>query len=109
MSESARPEHQVGTKVVDTHGKDVGKVTDIFFDERTLQPRWVAVKVGGLFHRSQPLVPLDDTYLAEDGRLVVPFTLDTIRHAPQANSVPPTRREASIVAEHYGVADPTHN
>ena len=109
MSDSARPEHHVGTQVVDAHGKNVGTVTDVFFDERTLRPRWVSVKVGVLFHRSQPLMPLDETYLSDDGRLVVPFTLDTIKHAPQARSVPPTRSEASTVAQHYGLDDPTHN
>jgi hypothetical protein len=67
------------------------------------------VKMGGLFNRAQPMMPLDDTYLSEDGRLVVPFTLDTIKHAPPAHRVPPSRSEAAEIARHYDVPDPNDN
>ncbi len=102
------PEHRVGTKVVDTHGNTVGKVADVFYDDRTLEPRWVAVKMGVL-HRNQPLMPLAETYLSADGNLVVPFTADTIKHAPPAHGLPPTHTEASEVARHYGIAEPEAN
>jgi hypothetical protein len=109
MSElSGHPEHHVGTKVIDTHGHMVGKVADVFYDDRTLEPRWVAINLGVL-HRNQPLMPLEETYLSDDGHLVVPFTVDTIKHAPPAHGVPPTQSEASEVAHHYGMPDAEQN
>ncbi|HET9601671.1 MAG TPA: PRC-barrel domain-containing protein [Acidimicrobiales bacterium] len=99
-------EHQhIGAKVVDSRGHAVGKVANVFYDDRTLEPRWVAVNLGVL-HRHSPLVPLDEAYFSDTGHLVVSFTEDTIKHAPTAQETAPTTREAEDVARHYGIAPP---
>src|SRR5262245_50287058 len=68
MSETPAHESTVGTKVVDSQGHAVGKVADVLYDDRTLQPRWVAINLG-MLHRHQPLVPLQQPYVSDDGRL----------------------------------------
>jgi PRC-barrel domain len=104
MSESSAYEHRVGTKVVDTRGNTVGKVADVLYDDRTLEPRWVAVDLG-LLHRHRPLVPLDETYLSDDGHLVVGFSASTVKHAPGVQGSTPTRTEAEELARYYGLPE----
>ena len=71
-----------GLAVVDNSLEKVGKVTDVLFDERERAPQWAVVKTGIL--GGEHIVPLDDTYVAHDGRLVVPLEKSTIRRAPRA-------------------------
>jgi hypothetical protein len=103
MSESSY-EGTVGTKVVDARGHAVGKVADVLYDDHTLEPRWVAVNLGFL-HRHRPLVPLDETYLSEDGNLVIPFSAEAVKHAPGAQGTTPTISEAHEVARYYGMPE----
>jgi hypothetical protein len=69
-------------EVVDEHHVHVGTVTDVIFDERDFRPRWATVKLG--FMRGEHLAPLVGSYVSEDGRLVLPFDREVVRHAPKA-------------------------
>ena len=71
-----------GQDVVDQRLEKVGTVTDVLFDDDEQAPQWAVVKTGIL--GSGHLVPLDDTYVAQDGRLVVPLDKSTIKRAPRA-------------------------
>ena len=71
-----------GQAVVDKRLEKVGTVTDVLFDDHEQTPQWAIVKTGIL--GSGHLVPLDDTYVAQDGRLVVPLDKSTIKRAPRA-------------------------
>ena len=49
-----------------------------------------------------PFVPVQGTYRADNGDLVVPFDKSTIVKAPYKDTgVAPTRREAEDLARHY--------
>ena len=89
-------------EVVDEHHVHVGTVTDVIFDDRDFRPRWATVKLG--FMRGEHLAPLDGSYLSEDGRLVLPFDREVVRHAPKAPHdhvlTPEVTRE---VEEHYAL------
>ncbi len=99
-------QHQhMGAKVIDSRGHQVGKVANVFYDDRTLEPQWVAVNLGVL-HRRSPLVPLEQSYFSDSGNLVVAFTEDTIKEAPAAHETAPTSREAEDIAQHYGIEPP---
>jgi hypothetical protein len=95
----------MGAKVIDSRGHPVGKVANVFYDDRTLEPQWVAVNLG-LLHRRSPLVPLEQSYFSDNGNLVVAFTEETIKDAPTAHETAPTTREAEDVAHHYGIEPP---
>src|SRR5258705_10051934 len=71
-----------GRIVVDTHHVEVGTITDVIFDDVSSSPSWAIVKTGAL--RGEHYMPLSDTYVADDGRLVVPFDKTSIKHAPKA-------------------------
>jgi hypothetical protein len=103
MSENTY-EGTVGTKVVDPRGNTVGKVADVLYDDQTLEPRWVAVSLGVL-HRHRPLVPLEETYVSEEGHLVIPFSAAAVKHAPGAQGTTPTASEAIEVARYYGLPE----
>jgi hypothetical protein len=98
----------MGAKVIDSRGHPVGKVANVFYDDRTLEPQWVAVNLGVL-HRRSPLVPLEQSYFSDGGNLVVAFTEETIKDAPAAHETAPTSREAEDVARHYGLEPPQYS
>jgi len=92
----------VGRKVVDPNGNKVGKVSDIFSDSRSLEPKWVSVNLG-ITHPHHPLIPLHDAFVAESGQLVVPFEARLIKHAPASHGVTPTTEEEAELERYYGL------
>lgn len=89
--------------VVDMQLQPVGKVTDVLFDDFEFTPRWAVVKTG-LFG-GEHFVPLQNSYVDEQGRLVVPFEKSDIKRAPK----PPsdhvlTPEVAKELREFYGIA-----
>jgi hypothetical protein len=93
-----------GHTVVDSTLTKVGTVTDVLFDDdRAGVPRWAVVKTGML--GGEHLVPLDDSYVDAEGRLVVSPVKRSIKRAPKVGRdhvlTSRTRRD---LREHYGVA-----
>jgi uncharacterized protein (TIGR02271 family) len=70
--------------VMDASGGKIGKVGQVYVDDRTGQPDWVTVKTG-LFGTKESFVPLAAARL-ERGRLVVGVTKDQVSGAPQADA-----------------------
>jgi hypothetical protein len=101
-AESA-PVALAGHTVVDAQLERVGKVTDVLFDDRAAGPRWAVVKIGML--GGEHLVPLDQTYVDLEGRLVVPLNKSNIKRAPRVPRdhvlTPEAQRE---LRDYYGVA-----
>jgi hypothetical protein len=98
-----RPPLLAGHPVLDASLERVGTVTDVLFDDRASRPRWAVVKTGIL--AGERFVPLEETYLDENGRLVVPLSKMAIKHAPRA------RRDHLLTLEtqralrdYYGIA-----
>src|SRR5437879_9028367 len=92
-----------GHAVVDTRLARVGKVTDVLFDDRAAEPRWVVVKTGIL--SGEHFVPLDHTYVDLEGRLVVPLNKSNIKHAPKVPRDHVLRPEAQrALRDYYGIA-----
>jgi uncharacterized protein (TIGR02271 family) len=73
-----------GATVVDASGGKIGKVGQVYVDDRTGQPDWVTVKTG-LFGTKESFVPLAAARLERD-RLVVGVTKDQVSGAPQADA-----------------------
>jgi hypothetical protein len=70
-----------GHAVVDARQDKIGKVTDVIFDDRGA-PQWVVVRTGVL--SGEHFMPLGESYLDHNDRLVVPLDKDTIKRAPRA-------------------------
>jgi hypothetical protein len=93
-----------GHTVVDAALTKVGTVTDVLFDDdRAEAPRWAVVKTGLL--GGEHLVPLDDSYVDQDGRLVVSPMKRDIKRAPKVGRDHVlTLRTRYELHEHYGIA-----
>lgn len=72
----------LGKDVIDEQGTKIGTVTDVLPDDETGEPAWVVVSIGVL--RSEHFVPLGAAYQSEQGRLVLPFDRDMVKHSPRA-------------------------
>jgi hypothetical protein len=97
----ARPMTLTGRTVLDNRALRVGKVTDVLFDEG--HPDWAVVKTGPL--SGEHFVPLGQTYVDADGRLVVPLQKAEIKRAPRVGRdhviTPQSRNQ---LRDYYGLA-----
>ncbi len=93
----------IGEKLVGTDGGRIGKITDVYMDERTGQPEWFAVATG-LFGSHVSFVPIQDTSWTEDG-ISVPFTKADVKDAPHAEPDGQlTQDEEAALYSHYGLS-----
>ena len=87
-----------------TDGDKLGKIEDIYLDQKTGQPEWIAVKTG-LFGSHLSFVPLAEARLDGDA-VTVPYDKDTVKDAPRldpAGQLSPD--EEARLYRHYGVDD----
>jgi stress response protein YsnF len=73
--------HVYGTDVYSSEGDKIGSAGQVYLDNDTGEPAWVAVRTG-LFGKKESFVPLQDATL-DDGRLAVPFSKDKVKNAPR--------------------------
>lgn len=91
-----------GHDVVDPAGDKIGKIEDIYLDDETDQPEWLAVKTG-LFGRRVSFVPLAEAQAAGD-YVAVPYSKEQIKDAPTAEPDGTlSEREEAALYEHYGL------
>jgi len=90
-----------GRTVLDMRAARVGKVTDVLFEDGS--PDWAVVKTGPL--SGEHFVPLEHTYVDEDGRLVLPHEKADIKRAPRVGRdhliTPQSRHQ---LRDYYGIA-----
>jgi len=71
----------IGHEVVDSSGEKVGKVSQIYLDDQSGQPEWLAVNTG-LFSTKASFVPLQGA--RNDGdRLVIAYPKAQVKDAPR--------------------------
>jgi uncharacterized protein (TIGR02271 family) len=91
-----------GHDVVDPSGDKIGEIEDIYLDEQTEQPEWLAVRTGLFGHRIS-FVPLAEAQATGDA-LAVPYTKDQVKDAPTAEPDGMlSEREEAALYEHYGL------
>ncbi|TFD90690.1 DUF2382 domain-containing protein [Cryobacterium lactosi] len=74
----------IGANVVDTEGRKVGTVGQVYLDSTTNQPSWVTVKTG-LFGTSESFAPLDSAdWTGEELR--IGFEKDFVKDAPRIDT-----------------------
>ncbi len=92
-----------GHEVVDPTGDKIGQIEDIYLDEQTNQPEWLAVRTG-LFGRRVSFVPLAEAQPSAD-YVAVPYTRDQVKDAPHADPDEGLLSEAeeARLYEYYGL------
>jgi uncharacterized protein (TIGR02271 family) len=73
--------HVYGADVYSTDGDKIGSAGQVYLDNHTGDPAWVAVRTG-LFGKKESFVPVREATLDGD-RLEVPFSKDKVKHAPR--------------------------
>lgn len=91
----------IGHKLVDGDGHKIGNINDIYVDDATGQPEWLAVSTG-LFGSKVSFVPLEGC-TADGDNLVSPYSKDQVKDAPNAEAdggLEPDEEDA--LYSHYG-------
>ncbi|GHD20452.1 DUF2382 domain-containing protein [Nocardiopsis kunsanensis] len=84
MADDLRPENLIGHQLLDGEGHSVGKINQVYLDDRTNEPSWVSVHTG-LFGRKETLVPLQGAQPQQED-LQVPYDKATVKDAPHVES-----------------------
>jgi len=87
--------------VIDPSGSKVGTVTDVYVDDQTKQPDWLAVSTG-LFGTKVSFVPIEGARVERDD-VVVAYDKEMIKDAPrvEADGALSVDEEQTLYA-HYG-------
>ena len=77
-------EQYIRRAAVDAEGNRIGKISQVYLDDKTEQPLWVLVETG-LFGTRQSFAPIHGSRL--DGELVVlAVSKDQVKDAPNIDS-----------------------
>ncbi|MET0966612.1 MAG: PRC-barrel domain-containing protein [Nakamurella sp.] len=74
------PETLINRKILDSDGKKIGVVAQVYLDDRTGQPDWITVNTG-LFGMKENFVPLVGAKLVGH-RLVLPISKGVVKASP---------------------------
>ena len=91
-----------GHEALGSDGDKLGKIEDIYLDEETGKPEWLAVKTG-LFGGRVSFVPLAEASLEGD-TVTVPYDKATVKDAPHAEADGQlSQQEEAQLYRHYGL------
>jgi hypothetical protein len=96
-----------GHEVLDEHSQHIGQVTDVFYDQETVDvlpaPTWLVVDPGVL--RSSHYVPVAGCYRTEEGAIVVPWDKEWVKSSTKATGDHVlTQEEREQLRSHYALA-----
>jgi uncharacterized protein (TIGR02271 family) len=72
----------IGRNAYEPAGEKIGKITDIYYDDVTQRPEWLAISTG-LFGMKKTLVPIHGSRPTADGDLQVAFGKEVVKDAPR--------------------------
>lgn len=100
MATPQEPERYVHRAAVDAEGSRIGKISQVYLDDKTGQPLWVLVETG-LFGTRKSFAPINGSRF--DGELVVlAVSKDQIKDAPAIDSDERlSESEQDALRQHY--------
>lgn len=84
MARNTDVDRIVGMTGYGSDGEKIGKVTDLYIDNSTNEPSWVALRTG-LLGMKESLVPLAEAHMDDEG-VHFPFTKETVKDAPDVGN-----------------------
>jgi PRC-barrel domain len=75
----------VGRGTVDAEGNRIGKITKVYDDDQTGQPRWILVETG-LFGTRQSFAPVHGSRFDGEQLVVLAVSKDQVKDAPNIDS-----------------------
>ncbi|MDO8187957.1 PRC and DUF2382 domain-containing protein [Conexibacter sp. JD483] len=92
-----------GEKLYSTDGDKLGTIEEIYLDQQTDQPEWLAVRTG-LFGGNVSFVPLAEA-AEHDGEVRVPYDKGHVKDAPNAEADGElSQEEEAALYRHYGLS-----
>lgn len=92
-------EQLFNAKVIDNEGRKIGTVGQVYLDNVTGQPSWIAVKTG-LFGLKETFVPLRNAEISDEA-VQVPYPVDTVKDAPRVDPDQPMDPAQESTLYHY--------
>ena len=96
-----RIENLRGAPVYSTDREKIGTVENVFYDVETNEPRWLAIS-GGFLSTASTVVPLHEAAFEQE-HIVVPFTKDQIRNAPDVTPDAISQHLEQQLFKYYGL------
>ncbi|MGH3941018.1 MAG: DUF2382 domain-containing protein [Pseudonocardiaceae bacterium] len=95
-----------GSTVYDTDHSKIGKIGQIYLDDQTGRPEWVAVRTG-LFGIHESFVPLAGAEMLSAEEVIVPVTKEAVKDAPRIdpNGAHLSEAEEMELYRYYGLPD----
>jgi len=91
-----------GRNAVDSDGDKIGSIDEIYMDDRTGKPEWLAVKTG-MFGSKVSFVPIAEAREA-DGDVRLPYDKQQVKDAPNAEGDGElSQDEEAALYGHYGL------
>jgi uncharacterized protein (TIGR02271 family) len=91
-----------GSNAVDSDGKTIGTIAEIYMDAQTGKPEWLAVKTG-MFGSKVSFVPIAEASDA-DGDVRLPYDKQQVKDAPNAEADGElSQEEEAALYSHYGL------
>ena len=104
MAQNFSPDALFGTTVTGRDGDKIGKVDEVYLDNASGQPEWVAVKTG-LFGGNVSIIPLAQASLSGD-TVTVPFDKALVKDAPHHDpGAELSETDEADLYRYYGIAD----
>lgn len=93
-----------GKTVLDSSGKQIGTISDVYFDEQTGQPEWALVS-SGLFGTRQHFIPIAHQRMQSgQDSVTVSFSADQVMNAPSVDADGElSEDEEHRLYNHYGI------
>ena len=92
-----------GATAYDRDGDKIGKVGDVYFDDRTNEPTWVTVHTG-LFGTNETFVPVQGADVSGSDRVTLAYDKATVKDAPNiAEDGHLSPEDEQRLYRHYGV------
>ena len=83
-TQTAQVADLVDRNAVDPEGDKIGTVHDVYVNDQTGQPEWLAIKTG-MFGSKLSFAPIAGAYMVDDD-VVVTHSKDTVKDAPQVDA-----------------------
>src|SRR5690242_2827216 len=81
MTSTFDPQTLIGKTAVDNSGEKIGKIGQVYLDDRTGEPAWVTVSTG-LFGTKESFAPLDGAQVSGDDNVQLQVSKEQIKGAP---------------------------
>jgi uncharacterized protein (TIGR02271 family) len=84
MTSTFDPQTLIGKTAVDNSGDKIGKIGQVYLDDRTGEPAWITVSTG-LFGTRESFAPLDGAHVTDNDDVQLAVTKEQIKDAPNVS------------------------